>query len=62
MRILRPAAHVIAIDALHSPSAWLGFDILNPEAPEYDWAGTLARFDSGTLVGSNTPYLIAADC
>ncbi|WP_309711755.1 hypothetical protein [Pseudolysinimonas sp.] len=46
----------------YAPSAWLGFDILNPEAPEFDWVGSLARFDSGTLVGFNTPYLIFADC
>lgn len=44
------------------PSAWLGFDILNPEAPEFDWVGSLARFDSETLVSFNTPYLIYADC
>jgi hypothetical protein len=46
----------------YPPSVWFGFDILNPEAPEFDWVGSLARFDSGTLVGFNTPYLIYADC
>lgn len=46
----------------YSPSAWLGFDIQNPEATEFDWIGSFARFDSGTLVAFNTPYLIYADC
>jgi hypothetical protein len=46
----------------YPPSAWLGFDILNPEVSEFDWVGTLARFDSGTLVSFNTPYLLYADC
>jgi len=44
------------------PSAWLGFDIQNPEAAEFDWVGSLARFDSGTLVSFNTPFLLYADC
>lgn len=45
-----------------APSTWFGFDTLNPEASEFDWVGSLARFDSGTLVGFNTPYLLFADC
>jgi hypothetical protein len=45
----------------YAPTGWFGFDILNPEAPEFDWVGSLARFD-GTLVSFNTPYLIYADC
>jgi hypothetical protein len=47
----------------YSPNAWFAFDLLNPEAPDYyDWVGTFARFDSGILVGFNTPSLIHADC
>lgn len=46
----------------YPPSVWMGFDILNPEASEFDWVGSLARFDAGTLVGFNAPYLIYADC
>jgi hypothetical protein len=44
------------------PSVWFGFEIVNPEDPEFDWVGSLARFDSGALVQFNAPYLIYADC
>jgi hypothetical protein len=46
-----------------APDAWIGFDILNPEASEYDWVGSFARFDtSGTLAIITTPNLLYADC
>ena len=47
----------------YSVNVWMGFDIQNPEAPDYyDWVGSFARFESSTLVAFNTPYLIFADC
>lgn len=46
----------------YPPTAWLGFDIVNPEVAEYDWIGSIARFDSGTLVQVNVPYFIHSDC
>lgn len=44
------------------PSSWFGYDIVNPEIEEFEWIGAVARFDSGTLVQVNVPYLIYADC
>jgi hypothetical protein len=41
---------------------WYGFDILNPEASEFDHVGTLAQFHAGALTQFNTPYLLYADC
>jgi hypothetical protein len=43
-------------------SAWYGFDVQNPEAPEYEQIGVLARFEGGVLTQLNAPYLFYADC
>jgi hypothetical protein len=46
----------------YPPSHWYGFDILNPEVPDSDHVGTLARFDADVLVQLNAPHLVYADC
>lgn len=43
-------------------SQYFGFDILNPADPEFDYVGSLARFDGGVLAQLNMPHLIYADC
>ena len=46
----------------YSGRNWVGFDRINPEAPESDAIGSLARFDEGLLAQWNAPLYFYGDC
>lgn len=43
-------------------SQYFGFDILNPAVAEFDYVGSIARFDGGLLVQISTPHFVYGDC
>lgn len=46
----------------YPPSAYLGYDVVNPADAEFDHIGTLARFDGGSLAQLNMPHYLYGDC
>jgi hypothetical protein len=45
-----------------SSSSYVGGDVSNPDDPEFDAIGTLAKFTGGVLVQYNTPHFLFGDC
>lgn len=46
----------------YSGRNWVGFDRVNPEAPETEAIGSIARFDAGVLAQWNGPRYLYGDC
>jgi|GEM_PF-3131246 len=46
----------------YSGRNWVGFDRVNPGAPEADAIGSLARFDDGVLAQWNAPRHLYGEC